>query len=218
MEDITITEVEQLGDFHFKTSHNMYLPYSDYQYKGTPVSKLSSYSPEVIKGQIIANLTFNMINVQSSPLNTHQWEQFLRAFWREIQQYCRTVRSLYRFKKGGRWAYLVRVENILYLVQTTTGDFNRPFLEIENLVPLVGYFYRNFEGTRAVHCILNKRLMIEDAYFKKRFLEAEEISDVTTVLEDLPHFLSKFKNASIEYPGDKNYLIKQTLIKIKQNL
>jgi len=217
MEDITITEVKQLGDLHFKTSHRMYLPYSVYQYKGTPVSKLSSYSPEVIKGQIIANLTFNKIHVQSSTLNTSQWEQFLRAFWREVQQFSRMVESLYRFKKGGRWAYLVRVENILYLVQTT-GDFNRPFLEIENLVPLVGYFYRDFEGTRAVHCILNKRLMLEDAYFKKRFLEAEANSDVTTVLEDLPHFLSKFKNASIEYPGDKNYLIKQTLIKIKQKL
>jgi len=217
MKDFTITEVEQLGDLHFKTSHSMYLPYSVYQYKGTPMSKLSSYSPEVIKGQIIANLTFNTIHVQSSALNTYQWEKFLRAFWREIQTSSIMIESLYRFKKGGRWAYLVRVENILYLVQTT-GDFNRPFLEIENLVPLVGYFYRDFERTRAVHCILNKRLMIEDAYFKKRFLEAEESSDVTTVLEDLPHFLSKFKNASIEYPGDKNYLIKQTLIKIKQNL
>lgn len=217
MKDFTITEVEQLGDLHFKTSHSMYLPYSVYQYKGTPMSKLSSYSPEVIKGQIIANLTFNTIHVQSSALNTYRWEKFLRAFWREIQTSSIMIESLYRFKKGGRWAYLVRVENILYLVQTT-GDFNRPFLEIENLVPLVGYFYRDFERTRAVHCILNKRLMIEDAYFKKRFLEAEESSDVTTVLEDLPHFLSKFKNASIEYPGDKNYLIKQTLIKIKQNL
>jgi|LSQX01.2.fsa_nt_gb hypothetical protein len=217
MKDITITEVGQLGDLHFKTSHSMYLPYSVYQYKGTPVSKLSSYSPEVIKGQIIANLPFNMIHVQSSTLNTHRWKQFLRTFWREIQPPSIRIKPLYRFKKGGRWTYLVRVENILYLVQTT-GDFNRPFLEIENLVPLVGYFYRDFEGTRVVHCILNKRLMIEDAYFKKRFLEAEESSDVTTVLEDLPHFLSKFRNASTEYPGDKNYLIKQTLIKIKQNL
>ena len=197
MKDITITEVEQLGDLHLKTSHSMYLPYSVYQYKGTPMSKLSSYSPEVIKGQIIANLTFNMIHVQSSTLNTSRWEQFLRTFWREIQTSSIMIKSLYRFKKGGRWAYLVRVENILYLVQTI-GDFNRPFLEIENLVPLVGYFYRDFEGTRAVHCILNKRLMLEDAYFKKRFLEAEESSDVTTVLEDLPHFLAKFKNASIE--------------------
>jgi hypothetical protein len=217
MEDITITEVKQLGDLHFKTSHRMYLPYSVYQYKGIPMSKLSSYSPEVIKGQIIANLPFNMLHGQSSTLNTHRWEQFLKIFWRAIQTSVTMVESFYRFKKGGRWAYLVRVENILYLVQTT-GGFNRPFLEIENLVPLVGYFYRNFEGTRAVHCILNKRLMIEDAYFKKKFLEAEENPNVTTVLEDLPHFLSEFKNASIEYPGDKNYLIKQTLIKIKQNL
>ncbi len=217
MEDITITEVGQLGDLHFKTSHNMYLPYSDYQYKGTPLSKLSSYSPEVIKGQIIANLTFHMIHVQSSPLNTSRWEKFLRAFWREVQTPFRMIEPLYRFKKGGRWAYLVRVENILYLVRITQ-DSLQSFLRIENLVPLVGYFYRDFEGTRAVHCILNKRLMIEDAYFKKRFLEAEESPNVTTVLEDLPHFLSKFKNASIEYPGDKNYLIKQTLIKIKQKL
>ena len=217
MEDITITEVEQLGDLHFKTSHRMYLPYSAYQYKGTPMSKLSSYSPEVIKGQIIANLTFNMIHVQSSTLNTSRWEQFLRAFWRAVQTSSIMIEPFYRFKKGGRWAYLVRVENILYLVQTAQ-DSPQSFLRIENLVPLVGYFYRDFEGTRAVHCILNKRLMIEDAYFKKRFLEAEESPNVTTVLEDLPHFLSKFKNASIEYPGDKNYLIKQTLIKIKQNL
>ena len=218
MKDITITEVEQLGDLHFKTSHSMYLPYSVYQYKGTPMSKLSSYSPEVIKGQIIANLPFNMIHVQSSPLNTHRWEQFLKTFWITIQHSSRRIEPLYRFKKGGRWTYLVRVENILYLVQTAQDSPQSSFLTIENLVPLVGYFYRDFEGTRVVHCILNKRLMIEDAYFKKRFLEAEESSDVTTVLEDLPHFLSKFRNASTEYPGDKNYLIKQTLIKIKQNL
>lgn len=217
MKDIAITEVEQLGDLHFKTSHSMYLPYSAYQYKGTPMSKLSSYSPEVIKGQIIANLTFNMIHVRSCTLNTYRWEQFLRAFWRAVQTSSIMIEPFYRFKKGGRWAYLVRVENILYLVQTAQ-DSPQSFLRIENLVPLVGYFYRDFEGTRAVHCILNKRLMIEDAYFKKRFLEAEESPNVTTVLEDLPHFLSKFKNASIEYPGDKNYLIKQTLIKIKQNL
>lgn len=217
MKDFTITEVEQLGDLHFKTSHSMYLPYSVYQYKGTPMSKLSSYSPEVIKGQIIANLTFNIIHVQSSTLDTYQWEQFLRTFWRIVQTSSTMIESLYRFKKGGRWAYLVRVENILYLVQTAQ-DSPQSFLRIENLVPLVGYFYRDFEGTRAVHCILNKRLMLEDAYFKKRFLEAKESPFVTTVLEDLPHFLSKFKNASIEYPRDKNYLIKQTLIKIKQNL
>ncbi len=217
MKDITITEVEQLGDLHFKTSHSMYLPYSAYQYKGIPMSKLSSYSPEVIKGQIIANLTPRQVHYESSPLNTSRWEQFLRAFWRAVQTSSIMIEPLYRFKKGGKWTYLVRVENILYLVQTAQ-DSPQSFLRIENLVPLVGYFYRDFEGTRAVHCILNKRLMIEDAYFKKRFLEAEESPNVTTVLEDLPHFLSKFKNASIEYPGDKNYLIKQTLIKIKQNL
>ena len=113
MKDFAITEVEQLGDLHFKTSHSMYLPYSAYQYKGTPMSKLSSYSPEVIKGQIIANLTFDMIHVQSSTLNTSRWEQFLRAFWRAVQTSSIMIEPFYRFKKGGRWAYLVRVENIL---------------------------------------------------------------------------------------------------------
>lgn len=217
MKDITILEIEQLGDLHFKTSYDMYFPYSAYQYKGIPMSKLSSYSPEVIKGQIIAKLTPRQVHYGDRTLTTSRWEGLLKVFWRGVEQSSQMVNPLYRFKKGGKWAYLIRVENILYLIQIT-ADSNQPFLEIENLVPLAGYFYRDFMGVKAVHCILNKQLMIEDAYFKKRFLEAEESHNVTTVLKDLPHFLSKFENANLEYPGDKNHLIKQTLIKIKQNL
>lgn len=217
MKDITILEIEQLGDLHFKTSYDMYFPYSAYQYKGIPMSKLSSYSPEVIKGQIIANLTPRQVHYGSITLTASRWEKLLTTFWWEIRESSQMVSPLYRFKKGGKWAYLIRVENILYLIQIEQHS-DQPFLEIENLVPLVGYFYREFRGVRAVHCILNKQLMLEDAYFKKRFLEAEESRNVTTVLKDLPYFLSKFENANLEYPGDKNYLIKQTLIKIKQNL